>query len=269
MKRHWNARSLTTATIVVLSCCLQAHSVAAQAVDESSLRFSADGGKVPAPGGKDSGGPAPRLSDGTPNLGRTEIGKGVWLPKEFTNFLDVLVDPPKAQGIPFQPWAKALREYRFNVTAASEEPGSFCLPVPGPQPFMRGGVHPIEFIQLPEQKRILQLMEFPAHMWREIFLDGRPHPPKAVLEESATFMGHSIGRWEGDTLVVDTIGFNEGTWIDKDGDPHTNLLHVIEKFTRTSMNNLHIDATIDDPGAYTRPDRGPGFAWERLGQGTC
>ena len=96
-------------------------------------------------------------------------------------------------------------------------------------------------------------MEIPAHIWREIFLDGRPQPPKAVLEDSATFMGHSIGRWEGDTLVVDTIGFNEGTWIDKDGDPHTNQLHVIEKFTRTSMNNLHIEATIDDPGAYTRP----------------
>ena len=102
MKRHWNLRSLTTAAIVVLSCCLPARSLSAQGIDEASIRFSGDGGKVPAAGGRESGGPAPRLSDGTPNLGRTEIAKGVWLPKEFTNFLDILVDPPKTQGIPFQ-----------------------------------------------------------------------------------------------------------------------------------------------------------------------
>jgi hypothetical protein len=253
MKRHWNTRSLATAAIVVLSCCLRAHSLAAQGIDESSIRFSGDGGKVPAPGGKESGGPVPRLPDGTPNLGRIEVGKGAWLPKEFTSYLDILVDPPKTQGIPFQPWAKALREYRYNVTSDSEEPGSFCLPLPAPQPYMRGGVHPIDFIQLPEQKRIIQLMEFPGHLWREIFMDGRPHPPKAVLEDSPTFMGHAIGHWDGDTLVVDTVGFNEGTWVNKDGDPHTSQMHVIEKFTRTSLNNLHIEATIDDPGAYTRP----------------
>ena len=155
MKRHSIGRSLTTAAIVVLAWGLRAHSLAAQGIDESSIRFSGDGGKVPAAGGKASGGPAPRLSDGTPNLGRIEIGKGAWLPKEFTNYLDILVDPPKTQGIPFQPWAKALREYRYNVTSDSEEPGSFCLPLPEPQPYMRAGVHPIEFIQLPEQKRIL------------------------------------------------------------------------------------------------------------------
>src|SRR5213083_1216142 len=66
-------------------------------------------------------------------------------------------------------------------------------------------------------------------------------------------MGHSIGHWEGATLVVDTVGFNEGTWIDKEGHPHTSQLHVIEKLARTSINNLHIEATFDDPAAYTRP----------------
>ena len=162
MKRYWAARSLTSAGILIFSCCLMAHSLAAQGVDESRIRFSGDGGKVPEPGGKDSGGPVPRLADGTPNLGRTET---------------------------------------------------------------RGGVHPIELIQLPEQKRIIQLMEFPGHNWRDIFLDGRPHPPKEQLENSPTFMGHSVGHWESDTLVVDTVGFNEGTWIDKEGHPHTTQLH--------------------------------------------
>ena len=82
---------------------------------------------------------------------------------------------------------------------------------------------------------------------------GAPHPPREDLENFPTFMGHAIGRWEGDTLVVDTVGFNEGTWIDRAGDPHTGQMHLIERYTRTSLNNLHIEATIDDPGAYTRP----------------
>src|SRR5437879_174794 len=69
-----------------------------------------------------------------------------------------------------------------------------------------------------------------------------------------TFMGHSVGHRESNTLVVDTVGFNEGTWIDKEGHPHTSQLHVIEKLTRTSVNNLHIEATFDDPG----PTHGPG-----------
>ena len=230
-----------------------AHSLAAQGVDESRIRFSGDGGKVPEPGGKDSGGPVPRLADGTPNLGRTEIGKGAWLPRTLTDYAALLVDPPKSQGIPLQPWAKALYEYRHKITSESEDPASFCIPLSGPHPYTRGGVHPIELIQLPEQKRIIQLMEFPGHNWRDIFLDGRPHPPKEQLENSPTFMGHSVGHWESDTLVVDTVGFNEGTWIDKEGHPHTSQLQVIEKLTRTSVNNLHIEATFDDPGAYIRP----------------
>jgi hypothetical protein len=111
----------------------------------------------------------------------------------------------------------------------------------------------MELIQFPEQKRIIQIMEFPGHTWREIFLDGRPHPPTEDLETFSTFMGHAVGHWEGDTLVVDTVGFNEGKWINQYGDPHTNQLHLIERITRTSVNNLHYEATIDDPGAYARP----------------
>src|SRR5207247_11420815 len=118
--RHWITRSLRTSAILTFSFCLTARSLAAQAVDESRLRHSGDGGRVPEPGGKDAGGPAPRLADGTPNLGRTEIGKGAWLPKLYTDYSAILVDPPKSQGIPFQPWAKALQEYRHKVTSESE-----------------------------------------------------------------------------------------------------------------------------------------------------
>ena len=250
MKHHGIATSLTTTAILILTCCLPADSLAAQGTGGSQIPLDQAGRILPQPGGRDSAGPAPRLPDGTPNLGRTGTGKGAWLNKS-TRYSEGLVDPPKSQGIPFQPWARALQQYRDKVTLGKEDPEAFCIPPP--TPYTRGGTHPIEFIQLPEQKRIVQLTEFPGRNFREIFMDGRPHPPKEDLEDFPTFTGHAIGRWEGDTLVVDTVGFNEGTWIDSEGNPHTSQMHLIEKYTRTSLNNLHIETRIDDPGAYTRP----------------
>jgi len=82
-------------------------------------------------------------------------------------------------------------------------------------------------------------------------MDGRPHPEKKDLEPS--YYGHSIGRWEGDMLVVDSVGFNEANWIDTEGLMHTDQYHQIERFTRVDMNTLKYEVTIDDPGAYTKP----------------
>ena len=90
-----------------------------------------------------------------------------------------------------------------------------------------------------------------THIWRGIFMDGRPRPQGDAL--SPTYLGHSVGRWDGDTLVVDVVGFNEATWIDYFGHPHTDLLHVVERFSRPEKNTLHFEATIDDPGAYAKP----------------
>jgi hypothetical protein len=115
-----------------------------------------------------------------------------------------------------------------------------------------GTPFPAEFIQLPEQKRIVVIYEGGTHIWREIFMDGRKHPPIESIDNE-TWMGHSVGHWEGDTLVIDTVGFNEGSWLDFWGHPHTNLLHVVEKITRPTKQTMHYEATIDDPGAYTRP----------------
>src|SRR5206468_3201795 len=108
-----------------------------------------------------------------------------------------------------------------------------------------------EILQLPEQKRIVMIFEGGAHIWREIYLDGRPHPDGDAL--NPTFLGHSVGHWDGDTLVIDVVGFNEGSWLDPVGHPHTDMLHVIEKYSRPNKNTLHYEATIDDPGAYTSP----------------
>ena len=90
-----------------------------------------------------------------------------------------------------------------------------------------------------------------AHVWRLIYMDGRSHPEGDAL--NPTWMGHSVGRWDGDTLVIDTVGFNEGTWIDMGGKPHTDQLHLIERLTRTDLYTLHYEATIDDPAAYNAP----------------
>ena len=83
-------------------------------------------------------------------------------------------------------------------------------------------------------------------------MDGRAHPAKLA----SSYYGHSIGRWEGDTLVVDTVGFNERFWFDRSGLPHTNQLHMQERFTRVDLDTLRYELTIDDPGAYTAPFTG-------------
>lgn len=226
-------RSRTATAILILSFGLQAQSLAAQ----GTVR-------------KDADGPVPRMADGTPNLGRTVAGKGMWSNSGGSrDYADILIQPPKSQGIPFQPWARALQQYREEVTSEREDPQAFCIP----PPLSYTRARPMELIQLPEQKRIIQIMEFPGNTWREIFMDGRAHPPKEDAENFPTFMGHAVGRWEGDTLVVDAIGFNEGTWLDRTGHPHTQQLHIIERYTRTSSSTLHVEVTIDDPGAYTEP----------------
>jgi hypothetical protein len=150
--------------------------------------------------------------------------------------------------VPFQPWAAAV--YNYNSANNSKyDPEGYCLPPGGPR--MMATPYPMEIIQLPEQKRIIMIFEGATHIWREIYMDGRPHPQGDDL--NPTYLGHSVGRWEGDTLVVDVVGFNEATWMDYFGHPHTDMLHVVEKFSRPNKGTLAYEATYDDPGAYTRP----------------
>jgi hypothetical protein len=92
------------------------------------------------------------------------------------------------------------------------------------------------------------LFEF-DHFFRTIYTDGRDHPK----DLDPTWMGNAVGHWEGDTLVVDTVGFNDKTWIDRAGHPHSDQLHVIERIRRTDHDTLQDDITIDDPKAYTKP----------------
>jgi hypothetical protein len=150
--------------------------------------------------------------------------------------------------VPFQPWAAAIYDYN-SKNESKYDPEGYCLPPGGPR--LMATPYPMEIIQLPEQKRVVMMFEGATHIWREIFMDGRAHPQGDDL--NPTYLGHSVGHWEGDTLVVDVVGFNEATWIDYFGHPHTDMLHVVEKFSRPTKNVLHYEATFDDPGAYTKP----------------
>jgi hypothetical protein len=107
------------------------------------------------------------------------------------------------------------------------------------------------FVQHPtvNATHIFMLQEGNAHTYRQIFMDGRRHPE----DPTPTWYGHSTGRWEGDTLVIDTIGLHDRFWLDGSGIPHTEKLHLVERWTRTDFNTLRREVTIEDPGAYTRP----------------
>jgi hypothetical protein len=183
-------------------------------------------------------GPAPRSADGKILLGgATPAQKGVWLPGGGGG---QTIAP---DAIPFQPWAKALYADRgINQL----EPHTRCKP----SGFVREFLTPygVEFVDLPEIQRVYIFDIGGPHTYRTIYMDGRTHP--TTLQPS--YYGHSIGWWEGDTLVVDTAGYNEGFWIDRRGLPTTEKLHTLERFTRLDSRNVKYEVTIDDPGAYTK-----------------
>ena len=105
----------------------------------------------------------------------------------------------------------------------------------------------VEFVELPELQRMYIFDIGGPHTFRTIYMDGRSHPPNGVR----TAYGHSVGWWDGDTLVVDSTNFHEGFWLDRKGLPHTERLHVVERWTRTDRNTIDYEVTVDDPGAYT------------------
>ncbi|HEY4363673.1 MAG TPA: hypothetical protein VGN17_22090 [Bryobacteraceae bacterium] len=205
------------------------------------------GGRFPDPPKSDTPSrPAPRLADGHPDLGN---GRGSWNPRIIENIAGVGPGAPARTpvehvvDVPFQPWAKKYYEEQL-ASLSKNDPEGLCLP-PG-IPRMLATPFPFQIFQQPD--RVIFLFEGGTHIFRTIFTDGRPHSK----DPNPSFLGESIGHWEGDTLVVDAIGFNDESWLDQDGHPHTDALHVIERYTRTDEITLHYEATIDDPKAYTK-----------------
>jgi len=189
-------------------------------------------GRGPAP----PQGPTPRLPDGTVDL------SGVWNGGGPVG--DLAQGLPKGETIPLTAEAKKLMESRQS----GDDPEANCLPTGVP----RIAPYPWRIVQTPSYKKATHLyflFEGNIHSYRQIFMDGRKHP----ADPDPTWYGHSIGWYEGDTLVIDTVGFNDKFWFDFRGHPHTDKLHTIERWTRTDLGTLVSEITIDDAGAYTKP----------------
>jgi len=183
--------------------------------------------------------PAPRWPDGHVNLGSTVDKKGYWEVRPGLGGM------PRPDSVPFQPWAKALYQYRASKSDLYP-PLVACKPAGGPSFLNAPG---FEIVDVPELRSIFILNIAGPHSWRVIYMDGRQHPKADDLRP--TFLGHSVGHWEGDTLVIDSAGFNEKQWI-AGAYPTTEQLHMIERISRPSLKTLSYEATIDDPGAYTK-----------------
>jgi hypothetical protein len=202
--------------------------------------------------------PTPRLSNGQVNLGVETGQTGLWEGNAgstiATNARSAAIDNSlvnlptnmKVADVPFLPWARELYNFR-QATSTKDDPHVRCKPSGGARMFHTP--YGMEFLDMPELQRIYVMGVGGPHTWRLIYMDGRPHPK----DLDPSFQGHSVGRWEGDTLVVDTVGFNERFWLVREGIPHTEQLHLIERFTRQDSNVMKYEVIVEDPGAYSSP----------------
>jgi hypothetical protein len=181
--------------------------------------------------------PPRRMSDGKPDL------SGFWMPGDNVRHLLNLASELKPEEVPLQPWARALYQERIDNNG-KDHPGVRCLPSGIPEKLnIPDG---LKVVQTPD---LLVFLHESRTIYRQVFLDDRPLPKNA----QPTWMGYSVGHWEGDTLVVETIGQNGKTWLDMRGLPGTESLHITERYTRPTIGRINIDVTIDDPMAYTKP----------------
>jgi hypothetical protein len=180
--------------------------------------------------------PTPRRADGKPDL------TGIWMPEPARagNIASAL----KAGELSAQPWAQTLFDQRKTGNLSGLDPSANCLPQGVPR--VNSTPAPFKIVQEPN---LVVLLYEEFGQFRQIFLDGHALPK----DPNPQWNGYSQGRWEGDTLVVDSTGFNGKLWLDQAGHPSTTSLHVTERFERRDLGHLDIAATIDDPGAYTKP----------------
>jgi hypothetical protein len=266
MRRHYEA--LVTAAFVVLGMSLASTPLAAQ-----WIKYPTGGVPRKADGKVNMSAPPPRLADGKPDF------SGIWAtgepnvrrpgelsspkqapgPREPQNpnsqqspvdataitasrqMANIGVDLPG--GLPYQPWlVPIVRERTDNL--AKDDPHIRCWP----DNFIRayGMPHLLKFLHSPSL--LVMLNEMNAG-YRQVFTDGRPLPE----DPNPSLQGYSSGKWSGDTLVIDTIGFRNDTWIDWNGSVLTEAAKVQERIRRPDFGHLEIQVTVDDPKAYTKP----------------
>jgi hypothetical protein len=187
---------------------------------EDRLRIAEDTKRHAPPSG-----PTPRTYDGKPDL------SGVW-------WIPETVDPGKPE---FLPAAIAIQKQRLENNS-KDSPQARCLPSAA----LRNG--PLwEFVQSKDFLVYISDDESPG--FHQIYLDGRGHP----ADPNPAWYGHSIGRWDGDTLVVDRVGFDPRVWLDVESHPHSDKLHIVERYHRRDLGHMEIEITVDDPGVLAKP----------------
>jgi hypothetical protein len=213
------------------------------------LNYTTPGIPRLADGSPNLSAPAPRLPDGKPDL------SGIWAAEcaiyngdrcfVQSLFFD-LAKGLKPEEVQMTPWAAAIqaqRESRSHV----DDPYGYCLPPGVPRINFAGG--PFKVLQTPGVTALLY-ETLVGMIFRQVLTDGRPLPPAG----EPTWLGYSIGRWDGDTFIVDTGRFRDGGWLDTlKGRPHSDALHVTEAFRRTDFGHMDLTVTIDDPKAFVKP----------------
>lgn len=184
-------------------------------------------------------GPGPGKTTGFWGGGGSIVGKG----------RGSLATNPTVDEVPFQPWAAALYRIRQGP-GQKDDPHARCLPPGGPRQFQTP--NGFEILEIADQKKVVILFGGGPRSWRTIYMDGRSIPA-ANEDRIPTYFGYSTGKWEGDTLVVESEGYNEKFWFHRGGLPHTDALHLTERFSRTDYDTLKYDVTVNDPKAYTKP----------------
>ena len=178
--------------------------------------------------------PAPRQPDGKPDLSGLWLTRGIYIG-------DITKD--RKEPLPFQPWAAELYKKRRD-TESKDDPTGWCMPGGVP----RSTAVPYPFKILHTKGMVVMLFEA-VHSYRQIFIDGRELPK----DPNPQWFGYSVGKWEGDTLVVSSAGFNDNAWLDNFGHPGTESMKVTERFRRKDFGHMDVQITIDDPKAYTKP----------------
>jgi uncharacterized protein DUF6152 len=209
--------------------------------------------------------PTPKWTDGQPKLGSVTGGvQGYWAFPSATALVENGVNAPMdewgllknisdaSKVAPMQPWALQLYKERQQRFLRDDPMYLNCKPPGGPRQFQLG--HGVQFVEDRVRQRIFVLIGSGNNNYRIIYTDGRSHQGQVGGDdENPLFYGRAVGKWQGDTLTIDTRGFNEDFWFTNGGLPHTDQLKLIEKISRPNLDTLKYDLTVDDPGAYTRP----------------
>jgi hypothetical protein len=209
--------------------------VLAAAASAQWLDYPTKGIPRAANGKADLTAPVPRTPEGHPDI------TGLWVADNSRQLANLAAD---LKEVPFQPWAEKLYNER-RAQGGKDDPEARCLPQGVPK--VNTLPYPFKIMNMPGEVVILYEMYY---LYRQIFTDGRDFPKEFL---SPSWMGYSIGKWDGDDFVVTTAGVNEEFWMDTFGHPHTSALKVTERFRRLDFGHMEVNVTIDDPKAYTKP----------------